>query len=257
MNDSNNFHFVGLENEVRKICQDFLDAKGLSYFHFSRTFKNGASLILTSNEEFMKSFLHNNLKEISYLVPVSIHQSLVYFCDECLTENLLMLTRKRGFHHGLRILNRYKEYYDSTVFAMANPHPSPFSYYLSILPDLRMFSEMFPKRADSLIKKIESDPLYLSGRQDKNGQVFFLPERSQRIFIGKNLKRYVTTYELLCMKLFQAGKSYKEIGSILSISSRSVETYLARLKTRTGLSANNLLTQSFTVEPLDTYRASR
>lgn len=62
--------------------------------------------------------------------------------------------------------------------------------------------------------------------------------------MGEN-NNYITTYEALCVQLLQEGKSYKEIGTLLSMSSTTVKTHLIRLKARTGLSFQEASLQSF------------
>jgi hypothetical protein len=157
-----------------------------------------------------------------------------------------IIRNKDNIFHGITIISRRKKFYDCTAFAMSELHSSPSSYYLHILKDLQIFSEFFPKIARSHIDNVCRDRFKITvPKQGQNRKRFFLPQRSTRFKIGEGLNDYITTYEALCLQLLQDGKSYKEIGSILSMSPRTVETHLVRLKTRTGLTFKELSLQSF------------
>ncbi len=243
-----------LAQEVDKICNFFLHPRKLSYFQFKRIYKNSTSIILANHPEFFKEFLKDGFIEPKIHLPVDTRQNSFCFWDEILSEaQLLFLKEKQGVYHGLTILSRRKTFYDCTTFAMSEPHPSPVAYYLYILKDLQTFSQTFPARARYLIKELAKNPLKIQKYGHRvNRKYLFLPKRSSRFYIGDDVNNYITTYEALCVHLAQEGKSYKEIGSILSMASSTVKTHLIRLKTRTGLSFQEICLQSF-----QTYKNSK
>jgi len=239
--------FIHTAQDVNNICKFFLLPRGLAYFQFKRIYKDDSFIVLANSPVFFKDFLENNLSEPSYYLSTHIRQSSIYFWDDFLSPEMLSLTRnKYNIYHGITIISRQKKFYDCTAFAMSELHSSPSSYYLHVLKDLQIFSELFPKIARSHIdnacqKRIKATV----PKQGLSRKRFFLPQRSTRFKIGDGLNDYITTYEALCLQLLQDGKSYKEIGSILSMSPRTVETHLVRLKTRTGLTFKELSLQSF------------
>ncbi len=239
--------FAHTAQDVDNICKFFLLPRGLAYFQFKRIYKDDSFIVLANNPIFFRDFLENNFLEPSYYIQTHIRQSSIYFWDELLSSDMLSLTQKENkIYHGITIISRQKKFYDCTTFAMSEFHSSPSSYYLHILKDLQIFSELFPKIARSLVenacrKRIKAT----TPKQGQSRKRFFLPQRSTRFKIGEGLNDYITTYEALCLQLLQDGKSYKEIGSILSMSPRTVETHLVRLKTRTGLTFKELSLQSF------------
>jgi DNA-binding CsgD family transcriptional regulator len=175
------------------------------------------------------------------------HQSSTYFWDESLSESHLSLIReKQGVYHGHTIISRRKNFYDCTTVAMAERLPAPTAYYFQILKELQKFVELFPTLARSLIEKASEKPVKAPRiSQGMNRKNFFLPKRSVRFRIGEGAKEYITTYEALCVQLIQEGKSYKEIGSILSMAPTTVKTHLKRFKERTGLTFQELSLQTF------------
>lgn len=233
--------------EVDKICNYFLHPRKFSYFQFKRIYKNNTFIILANHPEFFKEFLENGFIEPTIHMPIYTRQSSFCFWDEILSETRLSFLRKKyGVYHGLTILSRQKAFYDCTTFAMSEPHPSPVAYYLHVFKDLQKFAELFRIKARHLIKNTPKKPFKnLVAPQGINRKHFFLPKRSARFYLGKDVKNYVTTYEALCVQLAQEGKSYKEIGSILSMASSTVKTHLTRLKTRTGLTLQELSLQAF------------
>ena len=243
-----------LAQEVDKICNFFLHPRKISYFQFKRIYENGTSITLANHPEFFKEFLKDGFIEPKIHLPVDTRQSSFCFWDEILSEaQLLFLKEKQGIYHGLTILSRRKAFYDCATFAMSELHPTPVAYYLYILKDLQNFLQIFPTRARYLIKELSKNPL----KTQKHGQrmhrkYFLLPKRSSRFYIGDDVNNYITTYEALCVQLAQEGKSYKEIGSILSMATSTVKTHLIRLKARTGLSFQEICLQSF-----QTYKNSK
>lgn len=252
MIQGNPYRFVEFENEIKKICGDFLQQRGLSYFHYRRNYSDGSWIILTNNTSFLIDFLNSEAREITYPPALCLHQSLVYLWDECLTTDLRDLTQvKNKLFHGITIVNRFKKYYDCAAFAMAKPHSSPISFYMRIFHDLKTFSQLFPQMAQSLLTSIESDRIHMPiHQQDLNRAALLLPSRSTRISMSKDKNDYVTTFELFCMQLLNEGKSYKEIGNMLTMSPRTVETYLTRMKRRTGLSFDEIALKSFKMAPV-------
>lgn len=238
------------ESEVKSICKDFLSPLGLSYFHFKRNYKDGTSIALSNNMLFLSDFINSGSKEVPYAVPISVQQSLVYFWDEFITDELMCLAReKNNLYHGMTVMDRYKSNFDCFAFAMPCHHPEPISYYLKHYTEIKSFTDKFPVMAKAYIESLEEDRFLLSeNRIHPNLKLCFLPERSDRIELVSENKQYITTYELLCMQLLREGKSYKNIGQTLSMSPRTVETHLARLKQRTGYTFDELFLKSFKME---------
>jgi DNA-binding CsgD family transcriptional regulator len=56
------------------------------------------------------------------------------------------------------------------------------------------------------------------------------------IVAGKYEETHVTAQELSCLRLFIHGEPYKKIAQELKISLWTVETYMIRVRQRTGLS---------------------
>lgn len=233
--------------EIDKLCHSFLQPRGLTFFQFKRIFKDGSCIILANRPDFFYDFLENDLLEPFPAYTIHLRQSTILFWDESLPpERLVFINKEKGAYHGLTIISRRKIFFDCTSFAMSERHSCPYAYYFHSMKDLQKFAEMFPKMARNYIEKAK---VYRKSsaktKQNIHRKGFFLPKRSLRIRIGDGAKDYITTYEALCVQLLQEGKSYKEIGAVLSMAPSTVETHLKRLKARTGLTLQDLTLQFF------------
>ena len=245
---SKNLYDIALvAKEVDKICSPFLHPRGFSYFQFKRIYKEGSFIILANCPEFFQDFLEKDLIDPCHTISIYIRQSSIFFWDESLSPaRVSLIKEENGVYHGLTIISRRKNFFDCTTYAMAEYHPCPFAYYFHILKELQKFSELFPTRARLHVEKATEHSLKIfTPGQSVYRKGFFLPKRSSRFQIGEDPMDYITTYEALCVQLLQDGKSYKEIGTILSMAPSTVETHLKRLKARTGLTLQELTLQFF------------
>lgn len=246
------YNVLEIADEVNKICSYFLKPINISYFQFKRTYKNKLPIILANNPLFFKEFLKDGFIEPEVNIPLNTYQSYFCFWDETLSQDQLShLQKVLGVYHGLTILSRRKDFYDCTSFAMSEPHPAPTAYYLFAIKELQSFSDLFPAKAKHLIKETTKVALEMpADAKNINNNPFFLPKRSDRFYLSKDPNNYITTYEALCAQLAQQGKSYKEVGSILSMGSGTVKTHLTRLKARTGLSLPEISLQLLRTKPV-------
>lgn len=254
MHDIDPDELVHITQEVTKISYPFLNPRGFSYFQFKRIYRDGSFIILANRIDFFEDFLEKNFIESSPFILPHTRQSAIYFWDESLSKSRLSyLKEKKGIYHALTLISRRKFFYDCATFARAEPHPSPCAYYFHILKELQKFAELFPMKSRLLIEKARerqtNPPLSEQGIPHRKN--FFLPERSARFRLGKGGKDYITTYEALCVQLLEEGKSYKEIGSILSMAPSTVETHLKRLRARTGLTLQEITLHTFHPPPND------
>lgn len=228
--------------EVEKICGPFIYPRGIAYFHFKRVFKDGSYIILANHSELFEDLLGEKFLELSHSIPFLSRQLVIYSWDDTWhADSPSIVINNTTLYHAITFISRRKKYFDCTTFAMSQSHPLPFSYYFNISKELQQFSEIFPTLASLLIEKISKEPIRIPvTKQNIKRKNLFLPKRSMRFRIGEGAKDYITTYEALCLQLAQEGKSYKEIGSILSMSTNTVETHLCRLKERTGLTTREL-----------------
>jgi DNA-binding CsgD family transcriptional regulator len=240
--------------EIGKICEPFLSPRGFSYFQFKRVYKDSSYVILANRAEFFKDFLEKELSELFDHVPFYTRQSAIYYWDDFGRANPFTLIKsQKKVYHAITFIYRRKNFYDCTTVARSEPHRLPSSYYFYHLKELQKFVEIFPVLAQNLIEKFrKTTPVSSTTSGNVKRKGLFLPKRSTRFPIGEGARDYITTYEAFCLQLLQEGKSYKEIGSVLSVSPNTVETHLERLKERTGRTFREL-----TLQPLQTFHGKK
>lgn len=159
-----------------------------------------------------------------------------FLWDEALppTAPLQLAREKLNFHNGLTLVRRTKNYYDMIAVALPYEHANPGSFYLNKVKIIEQFIYDFDKQNKDLLHIMDKSAIALpKAYRDVNYQDMCLSKGKIQVR-GKAGLTYITTQELACIRFVLQGFSYKQIADILEISPRTVETYLIRLKRRTG-----------------------
>ena len=145
------------------------------------------------------------------------------------------LARERyNLHNELTLVRRCKNYYDMIAVALPYEQEHAGSFYLSKLKAIEQFINEFDKDNKDLIQVMNKNPIALPRPyRDVNYQKMCLTNGRLDVS-GKYGKTDITAQELMCLRLFLQGASYKETAQLLAISARTVETYMLRVKQRTG-----------------------
>jgi hypothetical protein len=218
-----------LETKVSEICKPFFDQYNFNYFQYARLFSDGSIACLLSDASLFKHLMDLDLTSFSSVKP---QQSYWFLWDEELPEFPVKLAKEaHNLHHGLTLLRRKKTHYDMIAVAMPIYLGNSASFYLNHLKIIESFICDFETKHQELLDLVFNNCIELPKKNwDPNLKKIILPSNS--IFIPK-INNHITMQELSCLRLLAKGLSYKEIGQTLSISPRSVETYLHRLKDRT------------------------
>src|SRR4051812_6238422 len=73
--------------EINKICEPFLNPRGLAYFQFKRVYKDNSFIILANRQTFVQNFLEKDLSDFFDHIPFCTRQSAVYYWDDSLEGN--------------------------------------------------------------------------------------------------------------------------------------------------------------------------
>lgn len=163
-----------------------------------------------------------------------------------------MLFQKCGLVRGLTIYKRCENHIDAWSFASRHSTGIPNSVSKVTISPFLDFIHYFGKKEDAcnlLSPFIKYDlPFDLS---------YIEPDHHKKIdykaFLGTN--RYTlkideriiifSKREWECLSKFAEGKTYKGVANILSLSSRTVESYLNQIKEKTGISSKAKLIDHF------------
>ena len=104
----------------------------------------------------------------------------------------------------------------------------------SMLMILQWYFHQFEQDNKELIQLMDDNPIVLlPAYRDVNYEKICLSDGRLNISGSKGMT-YVTTQELSCLRELMQGMTYKQVAQNLQISPRTVETYLQRIKERTG-----------------------
>jgi DNA-binding CsgD family transcriptional regulator len=234
-----------LKDKVHEISKNFLTDFGFSYFQYLRCFADGSISLLTNNTGLFEHFQEVQNAPVVYSSfneeDKNAH-SYWFLWDEALPAYPVELARKRfHIHNGLTLVRRSKNYYDMIAVALPYEHANPGSFYLNKLKAIEQFIDNFDKDNKDLIGLVTKNPIALPEQyRDSNYKNICLTNGKVTVN-GMNGVTYLTHQELASLRLLFQGASYKEIGQFLSISSRTVETYVQRVKLRTGFTSRDQL----------------
>jgi len=228
-----------LKGKIQELSQNFLNSFGFSYFQYLRCFADGSIALLTNNTGLMEYFKQVNNSPVVFSSFSKEHEntpSYWFLWDEELPREPVRLAREKfNIRNGLTLVRRSKTYYDMIAVALPQDPANAGSFYLNKLKAIEQFIKEFDKDNKDLITLVSKNPISLpTAYRDVNYKELCLTQGKVEIQ-GKKGKTYITTQELACLRYLFQGASYKEIAYLLELSPRTVETYLARIRQRTGL----------------------
>lgn len=231
---------LALKAKVQEVSGNFLETFGFSYFQYLRCFADGSIGLLTNDTGLMEYFQHVNNSPVvfsSFENEYENAHSYWFLWDEKLPESPVQLAREKfNIRNGLTLVRRSKNYYDMIAVALPSEQANPSSFYLNKLRAIEQFVNEFDADNKDLIALMNKNPIVLPDTyRDVNYKKICLTKGKITV-AGKYGATHITAQELACLRLFIQGVSHKKIAQELEISSRTIETYMMRVKQRTGLS---------------------
>lgn len=227
-----------LTNKIQEISNNFLNQFGFNYFQYLRCYNDGSFSLLTNHIgllEFVQQFEHSPVIYSSLASENKNAHSFWFLWDESLPKYPVEIARKKfNLHNGLTLVKRCKTYYDMIAVALAKEQANPALFYMNKLKAIEFYIRNFEIDNQDLIKLITKNPIaLLEAQRDVNYKHLCLSNGKIEV-LGKHGKSYITTQELTCLRLKLQGTSYKEMAQTLNLSVRTIETYINRVKERTG-----------------------
>lgn len=231
---------LAVKTKIQEVCGNFLEMFGFSYFQYLRCFADGSIGLLTNNTGLLEYFQHIDNSPVVFSSFENEHEnahSYWFLWDEELPESPVQVAREKfNIRNGLTLVRRSKNYYDMIAVALPSEQANPGSFYLNKLKAIEQFVNEFDADNKDLIQLMNKNPIVLpASYRDVNYQKMCLT-KGKVIVAGKYGETHVTAQELACLRLFIHGEPYKKIAQELKISLRTVETYMIRVRQRTGLS---------------------
>lgn len=234
-----------LKNTIDDAFSTMKTAFGFNLFQYLRCYKDGSMGLLTNQTSPFKLCAENPELQMTYSSfeeADQTKQSYWFMWDEALPTEPVSLVRERcGIYHGMTLVRRNADYYDMLAVGLPHAINNPGSFYLNKLQAIEQFIHSFESDNKDLLKimKQHAIPIPIE-RRDENSDRICLPN-GQYPIMGAIGPSYFTAQELACLRLLSRSLSLKEVAAQLDISPRSVETYMERLRHRTGLSTKQAI----------------
>lgn len=220
---------------VQEHTCDTLERLKINYFQYVRCYDDGSFTLLTNSTKVLEELIQLKYPTLSYydeaLEKIPTYN---FLWEETLPEKPVRdVKEKHNFHNGLTIMKRHQKYYDMIGFAMPGELSNKNSFYLNYLNILNDFAVDFMREHRDLFRHLDDHKISPpEAYMDPNRHILCLPNSEEirdHILLSKQ--------ETKCLNLLKKGYTYKHIALKLTISPRTVETYIGRIKEKTGLTS--------------------
>lgn len=241
--DNINNIILDTADSVRQLCCP-LQHLGIAGFFYIKIFNDGTFIDLTTDPDWASQFF-NKFFAGQYDVNV-IKDHMFVFEDISLWElnqhNTIWQEAKSlfGYGNGISITKRSKYYNEKYCFYTSIENKQINEFYLNNIHLLKQFIGYFNEKTVKIMQKAQSNKLIIPRiyiEKDisddpcgsRNVKEFIKELEGVYIDGGESFAR-LSKREMDILKWLVLGKSAKEIGAILTISSRTVEQHINNLK---------------------------
>lgn len=238
LRDQIKFHSYKNHRQLKALCAPLLDCLSIPFFCHYRIEENGRFLSLTNLPE----FVHFYFTEKKHLLnPYFSHPSF-FRSGYTITppafdsETLKIFHDQFNLHYFFIILQKQEMNLDAFIFADNNPDPSRTSEFISQVDLLNKFASYFKQKAKPIISEVLG--VNYNMREERKDS-FLTSDTSIPLFSQKsNMTQFLkaiaplSPQENRCLELYKEGHSAQATGSILGLSSRTVEFYFESIKAK-------------------------
>lgn len=249
--DLSNHCFTLLSNDLLEIMSPLLLPFKITFFRYLRLYKDGARIDLCTNSTWTNHFYNNNFYKVAWWdrsFPTSNIIERTLWDEKCLTnDNIVGIHARTVFDiiHGFSIIKPNKDYCEIYDFATTSNNVVINDVYINCPEYFESAILYFNNQADSLILEAEKHKIFLP----LQNAIDFTPaidcsviSKMQKIYIdAKHNGAYLTRKEFDCLSFWVSGKTAKQIGLILDISHRTVETHFENIKGKLNINNKNQL----------------
>jgi LuxR family quorum-sensing system transcriptional regulator SolR len=243
MHLANNHLFYTICPDIAEIAKP-LKNMGITYFTYTRSYHDGSRIYLNDRPQLLNIYL----KEKHYIygnteAKPAIYKEQVALWSTLPNQNVFnACARSHGVDHGVFMFHPRKDYCEVFAFATKSGNDKIINTYLSQMDALTKFKQIFLTKATPIIKNAEKHKITLPhndrlNRLDLYSGLNDIDITDNKFLENLSLPEILSARQIECCKLLINGKSAKQIADSLGLSSRTVEFYLANIKSK--LQCNN------------------
>lgn len=227
--------FLTAERDIRTICDGFLTPLGISYFNYLRFYNDGSCYFLTTHGKVIEHIFENDVPIAAPIEEKYIKKNFNYFLLPIGSYDKYLHDMKINFHlaHFIDLIDRHDDYIELFCFGSSANNPEIMNFYLSNIDFLQKFKWYFKEKASDLIKNGETNKIEIP-------EIMFPPYQGLKHSsylndtplvnqIYPHIKLTPRQYD--CLAQISMGRTAKEAAKIIGLSHRTVENYIAHLKT--------------------------
>ncbi len=222
--------------DIQQICKPLFSQSKIDFLEFIRTTTDGSYLTFSSNPKWLQHYFEQEHYKTTYF-----HQHPKSYKDDI----IMTATVSSGCEIAIDAANNFdinnaialpiinNNYCDFFLMASNDKDQSIFNYYINNLDILKKFIYFFYDKADDLISLHMKDKFKFNFTRSVANENYILEQDQfsiKRYMINGDKTKTLSKRELECIYWIANGKSSQEIGIILNISARTVESHIQRVK---------------------------
>lgn len=238
---SPNHHLWTATSDVNAICDPLFRETEVTYFNYARAYHDGTIAALFTHPQWL---LHSlQYKVAPSFVEFRGFSSITLFGSNIESPSVVDSQRNvksvvafkelLGFDYLICLNYQFPDFYEAFAFATYINNTKMIEFYLNHLDYFKKFVAYFREKANFLIKNaiVPENKIIRSTIEPLQLQ----KEKTKKNFLiaGTNNKP-LTAREIECLTYISKGRSAKEIGNILGVSTRTIEAHIYNIKSKLG-----------------------
>ena len=224
--------------DIQGICEPFLEALGLNFFQYCKSFSDGGWMVVNGNRQWLQDYFEREFYRTSNFRGAPEDYPEQYLFSSSLTEGheIAVFAKKQyGVGDCLTIRHFTEDGVEFFIFGAPVERTDSVQFFLNHMDKLQQFMLYFFDRARQALSHIAMEKLYLpydnfphkeiSGDGMANVKKLF---NLKRFYFDS--KQYLTNKEVECLRWVGQGKSLTEVAMILGNSERTVESHVSHAK---------------------------
>lgn len=234
-------------SEIDTICEPFFKTFGITHFGYIRILPNNQMFRIANKPEWTEKFFEYEFyNDISFYsmekIPINGNYSFLLF-GEPQTAHCKALCNDFNIWNALTIYERFENYGSLWFFATTKENEMILDLYLNDLDILRKFILYFKEKAQHLllfndksrIINMQINPLVDKFQTDLGIEKFLSESQISKYYLNKEENNIsLSKREFECLKILSKGKTIKEVGKLLNLSPRTIESHINSAKQKTG-----------------------
>lgn len=224
-----NHFFLTSAADVKELVQP-LTSLGITYFSYGRHYNDGGRIWLCNAPHIVVNYYKNKLYRMGNTENHPSHyQAQTVLWSTLPKQKVFEISKQLNVDNGLFTIRPEKDYCEFFGFATTRDNYQIINTYLTHIDVLYRYETFFKEKAMKLIHRAEENKIMLPFYDNTIPTVKSI---NSNFDMKVKSSRLLSQRQYACAELLLQGKTIKEIAKELTLSPRTVETYLNNLKSK-------------------------